>query len=222
MKKIQLAIFSLLISTNIFSYECKCEDDSLLINIVSCDTILFTNKSILYRQFNCDSSWLMFENKEGNKKLLYSLQAGLIELTERLGFQFEMEYNSHFLIRNNLISGCCTKPEYLLFNKKTGKKEIELGKLILFSSDKNKPHVVYSSKSGIEVIVIRNFETNKIKILRLPKERFIYTLQNSNVLEQESLFDDSKIIGNVLYLKYNYLVKGTDDIWKSKLVKIGL
>ena len=41
-------------------------------------------------------------------------------------------------------------------------------------------------------------------------------------MEQESLFDDSKIIGNVLYLKYNYLVKGTDDIWKSKIVKIGL
>ena len=48
---------------------CFCENDSLINHYtVECDTILLSNKSKLYWQFNCDRIWLTLDNVNGQKK----------------------------------------------------------------------------------------------------------------------------------------------------------
>ncbi|MGF2414540.1 MAG: hypothetical protein ACQUYJ_19550, partial [Ferruginibacter sp.] len=114
--KVSITIGMLFFATVLYGQQCQCETDTQLKEIISCETIHFNNHSKLYRQFNCDSSWLTFESSVGIKRTLYSLEAALMNYTERLGYQYATEYKWSFLIQNNLISGCCTPPELSLIH----------------------------------------------------------------------------------------------------------
>jgi hypothetical protein len=54
------------------SENCNCEENKELKDYISCKETVFRNGAKIYRQFNCDSSWLVFENKK-IKKNIYSL-----------------------------------------------------------------------------------------------------------------------------------------------------
>jgi hypothetical protein len=62
----------------------------------------------MVQSFIDNSLWfifLTFESKSGLKKLCVSLDKSLIELTERLGYQFVKEYKSDIIIWNRQVSG---------------------------------------------------------------------------------------------------------------------
>jgi hypothetical protein len=64
--KITLVLILSIISQLCLGRNCSCKTQPELNEIISCKKTLFKNGAKIYRQFNCDSSWVVFENK--NKK----------------------------------------------------------------------------------------------------------------------------------------------------------
>ena len=58
------------------------------------------------------------------------MSGAFLHLTGRLGFNYATEYKNHFLMQYNVISGCCTPPDFYLFDKNTGQQTKVLGRLI--------------------------------------------------------------------------------------------
>lgn len=118
--KILLISIGLLASTIIWGQNCDCEKDTMLKEYISCKPLHFDNDSKLFWSFNCDSSWLTFENFKGEQKIIFSLEKDFLDLTTRLGYVQFKEFKTTFLVENNVISGCCDPPDYYLHDKTSG------------------------------------------------------------------------------------------------------
>jgi len=202
--------------------QCSCDSNQFLKEIISCDAVIFKNGAKLFTQYNCDSSWLTFQNKKGKKMIIYTLES-LVELTGRLGYSYATEYKSDFLIQNNVISGCCDPPEFILFDKETGKEKLNLGRLIFYSDNSRHPIVVYFDNSNYKSfdgnnidcdhITLRNVDNNKVYKIKIPKGRIKTTVELTEEMFPEHLIDESEIIRNKLILKYRFKTKADNDEW---------
>ena len=121
---------------------CNCVDNPKYSSFINCDTITFNNDIILYRQFNCDSSWLTIEKKGFYKTILNKLNKRLIDLTPKLGYQFAHEYSNSILFINRQVSGGGLPMNYELIDKKTGT-----------TIQKYRPIIYYSPNNSSEIIV---------------------------------------------------------------------
>lgn len=221
-----LAIFKLS-----YSQHCSCSQEPELKEVISCNPTIFKNKAKIFWQYNCDSAWLVFKSLSGKTVSLYSLQAGLKDMAERLGYFYVAEYKSTFLIQNNLISGCCTPPEFILFEKTNGKKRASLGRLIFFSEDASHPIVLYfqnnqsvgsdNTKSSFNNIILKNVNTNSTYKIQLPKGRIWSTLQFIGEMYGEHLIEEAKIIDNKLELIYRYMTEENGE-WQTETISINL
>ncbi len=193
-----------------FGQNCKCDKDTLLSEVISCDTIRFNNKSSLYWTFNCDSSWLTFESPAHKRVIIFSLSEGLQYLTGRLGYIYVKEYKNTFLIQNNVISGCCSPPEFYLYDKKTGKLKIKLGRLIFYSKDMHYPFAIGITNSNYDTPIVANYNSltiynlnNDTKyFLSLPKGEIERAMNATERIYPEYLFEESIIKGETIILKY--------------------
>lgn len=86
------------------SENCNCDENPGLKDYISCEETIFSNGAKIYRQYNCDSSWVVFENKN-LKKNIYSLEKQLIEYTHKLGYVDWVEFKSGLLMYNKTASG---------------------------------------------------------------------------------------------------------------------
>jgi hypothetical protein len=136
----------LVISSFTYGQTCKCSKEPNLNEIISCKIIKFDNNSKLFWSFDCNSSWLTFESNTKQKKIIYS--HSLVDLTGRIGFSFITEYKKTFLIQNRLISGCCTPPEYFLFDKYSGQQKIKLGRVLYYSKTKDNAYIISLTNSN--------------------------------------------------------------------------
>ena len=215
-----LLLFS--ISSRSFGQSCSCATNPQLKEIINCDTTFLNNKVTLYWQFNCDSSWLIFENQSGLKKVLYSLESPLIELTERLGYRFTWEYQKSFLIQNNLISGCCTPPEYLLFSKEKGTLITNLGPLIYYGEERNNNFVIYFTNKALNHVTLHYVDSGRKYDISLPAGRFASTLKKKGELYAERLFIETDIRDSIMTIEYRYQKKEKEDRWYTDNVVIDL
>jgi hypothetical protein len=189
--------------------------------VISCDTVTFKNKARLFRQFNCDSSWLVFESESGQKKTLYSIEKDFIEFTERLGYQYTSEFSTTFLIKNRVVSGCCYPAEFLLFNKENGSLIKDFGSILQFTTDLNKNFVVFFDQT-LDAINIYNIESgSQFKVL-LPNNRLDYTMRNSSELYPEALVENIEIIDAAVSIEYKYHTKGRKKVWLKDKIYIDL
>ncbi len=99
---------------------CRCDKDTMLKELISCKPYIFKNNAKLFWSFNCDSSWLTFQNPKGHKKIISSLSDGFVDLTTRIGHIYFTEYRTSFLFTNAVISGCCDPVDYYLYDKTSG------------------------------------------------------------------------------------------------------
>jgi len=209
-------------TTGALGQQCQCITDSSLSEAVTCYTVRFSNHAKLYRQFNCDSSWLTFESSRGTKTILYSLDDGLIGYTEKLGYQYATEYKATFLVQNNLISGCCTPPEYLLFNKSTGKVIKNLGRLIFYSEDVKFPLVVYIEDTVFSRLKFYDVNTGRLFYVPLPPHTIKNTLEKGAERYAEYLFEDAEISGNHFSVSFRYQNPGNNDDWMDYKLSVDL
>ena len=125
-------------------------------------------------------------------------------LSGKIGYNLAMEYKTLFLIQNNLISGCCTPPDFILFDKLNGKLKSNIGRLIYYSDDKTKPFSVGFADSNFNSVALSNFDTGKEFIIKLPKGQIELAIKQLEVLAAEELFEETHIKDKQLVLTYRY------------------
>lgn len=214
---------TLLISQMCLSQVCSCKSKPLLDEVISCEKKVFKNGAQVYRQFNCDSSWVVFKGKGKKEKILYVLN-DLVELSERLGYVNWTEYNTTFLIENRLISGCCDPSDFILFDKGTGDLKTDLGPLIFYSEDMKYPYVV-SLDEDYNSLSLLNINTNKEFKYELPKGVVDKTMEIGNELFPEHLFYDEAINDGVFEVQFRYKLKDEgeeNDNWITEKITVDL
>jgi hypothetical protein len=211
-----LIIFIILTSFSGFSQVCGCAEKPEFTGVIPCDTILIDSQSRLYRQFSCDSSWITFENNTTGKRILYTLQKNDIEYTGKMGYQYGGAFKKVFLIRNKYTKDL--PPEYILFDKSTGKPAKKIGAILYFSGST----IVYIDHKALDFINVYNIDSEKTQKILLPKDRLAYTLKNSGEIYPESLVENVLIRGNLLTINYKYQNKETKNAWFKTVATLQL
>lgn len=201
---------------------CGCKSKPNLNKFISCDTTLFKNGSKLYRQFNCDSSWLTFESKSGLKRVLYSLDNELIELTGRLGYQFVKEYKTTLLFENRQASGGGFPINFELIDKYNGNVAEEFGTIIYYSDKDSDNYVLYLSSDSLDTLTFYNIDQRTEFNYSIPSGRLMKTVRESSKMFAEFLFEEPKEENNILTLTYKYLVNSDPEKWDTDIITIDL
>jgi hypothetical protein len=213
----------LLISQISIAQNCICDSKPALKELISCEPTLFKNGAKIYWQYNCDESQLIFQNKT---KVILDEQP-LVELTGRLGFTNWIEYTNTFLIENRLASGCCDPPDYILFDKHTGIRIVDLGPILFYSTDEKFP-IIVALDSIDSNIVFKNIDNDRSFEMRLAQGRIEKTMQVSNIMHPESLFHEGKIENGIFEITYRYKEKESenddenDSDWKTEKITVDL
>ena len=201
---------------------CGCKSNPDLTEFISCDTTRFQNGAKLYRQFNCDSSWLTFEGKSGIKRVLYSLDKSLIEMTDRLGYIFEKEYQNSLLFINKNASGGGFPVDFELLSKDNGQVLKEFGTIIYHSDDSINNFVLYLSSDSLDTMTFYSVEQNKDFNFSIPKGRLWKTVRETSQMFPEFLFEEPVINNSVLTLTYKYLESNSPEKWETDKIQINL
>lgn len=201
---------------------CSCKTKPSLNEFINCDTTLFQNGSKLYRQFNCDSSWLTFESKSGLKRVMYSLDKSLIQLTGRLGYQFVKEYKTTLLFENRQASGGGFPTNFELVDKDSGNIVEDFGTIIYYSDTVANNYVLYLSSNSLDIVTYYNIDTKTKFNYSIPSGRLWKTVRESSQMFAEYLFEEPKVQNNILKLTYKYLVNSEPEIWRNDTITIEL
>lgn len=201
---------------------CGCKSNPDLTEFISCDTTRFQNGAMLYRQFNCDSSWLTFENKSGVKRVLFSLEKPLNELTGRLGYIFVKEYQNSLLFINKKASGGGFPVDFELLSKDNGQVLKEFGTIIFHSDDSLNNYVLYLSSDSLDTLTLYSVDQNKDFNFSIPKGRLRKTLSETSQTFPEFLFEEPSIDKSILTLTYKYLVSNSPEKWDTDKIQIDL
>jgi len=213
---------------NNLSKNCDCTKDTLLAQIISCEPISLDNGAKLYWNYNCDSSWITFENRNREKKTIFTLGDGLIQLTNRLGHTSFQEFRTTFLYTNRVISGCCDPDDYYLYSKASGKLIKKIGTAIYVSDNSQIPFVVsvtnrsHIPKFDFNSLTLYNVDTQKSFRIKIKKGEIEKGMKNNNYMFPEYIFDNPTIDGQILTIKYftEKYIKGMN--LKYKTIKIDL
>ncbi len=193
----------------------------MLKEYIFCKPTYLDNMSKLYWSFNCDSSWLTFENFQGQRKIIFSLRDDLVSLTTRLGHVSFTEFKTTFLVTNKVISGCCDPDDYYLYDKRSGSLIKYLGRAVFVSEDRRLPLIVSVTKSNyrrtskpdLNTLTIYNLDTRKEYKLSIPKGDIEKGMNNNNFMFPEYVFDTPFVSDSILTLRYF-----TQDYLKNKQV----
>lgn len=186
---LKFKIFSFLfLSYTSYGQSCYCKDNKELSSIINCEKYYFSNGNSINWTYDCNGSYLIFENKEGSK-ILFDLEKELIELTGRLGYTYWQEFKDYFIITNKLSSG--SQPaEYILFDKNSGKKIKELGNELI----QNENYIVFVNFYGDDFyMILFDKNLNQLKQQKLPTEIITKSVDNLNPLYLIEIFDNIKL-----------------------------
>lgn len=220
--KIATIIILSIISQFCLGQNCICKTRPILNEIISCEKTFLKNGAKIYREFNCDSSWVTFESKNKKKKILFSLDKQLIELTGRLGFANWKEHKNSFIVEYHTISGCCDPCEFKMFDKTNGKKIAELGREIFYSENQKYPYFVTIDKDNSNFLSFINLNTNKIFKIDLPKDRIEKTMKIINGHFSETLFENGGIKNGIFEIKYKYRNSEKVEKWLFDKITVDL
>lgn len=187
-----------------------------------CDIKVMKNGATLQRFYNCEENWLFFKNKKrGINKIIYAGPAD-----PRIGYVWFTEYEKVLLFQKEVISGCCTPPEFIMHDKNTGNEIKNLGELLYADLDSVYPYIIYLNDNQYEGkaaklshVVVQNVNTGKLAKAALPLARINYTMQVKPVTETEYLFDEAKLYQGYITVPYRYMEKNSDSL-KTAVIKI--
>ena len=202
-----------------FTQPCSCIENPQLKELISCEPQIFKNSAKIYWQYNCDSSWLIFQNNNTKKKI-FSLDKDLIDLTTRLGYSNIKEYKSSFLAEFRVITGCCEPPEYILHNKNNAEVIGKLGSLLYQGKIKNKIPFILTLKSYTSIL-FTDLNTNKISAYYIKQGLIENIMVQNNFLTIDDIFEEIQIIDNTIRLRYKILNNKTGR-FENKSIKINI
>ena len=205
-----LSCFSTMISAQI----CSCSEMPDLKELISCKTTTFQNEAKIYWEFDCNLSWITFENG-GLKKKIFELDKSEMEFSGRLGYQSWTEFENSFLIENSLVSGCCQPDEYILYNKNNGDKISDLGTLVFIEKSGKKPFLL--TLKGNDDLLFTDLSDSKSYVMNISTDKIDKTLENSDELYAENLFQNVQMQNGLLSIELRYKVSKKGK-WKKKII----
>jgi len=217
--KRHLLIFLFLFPFTGIAQHCGCANDSpdMKLGMPSCKKTVLNNNAKIYWQYDCNLSWLVFENSRHQKTRLYNMDRAFFP-PGGIGLDFAAEYPTHFLLTNRIISGCCAPLEVILYNKETGRKQKNFGPVIFFSKQKEYPYIGFFTSPTYNSIIIQNVETNgKIK-LSMPFNRLKKSLSLSG--DNPALLFSPVMKNGLLQLNYRYSTAANSWLDDSLTVKL--
>ena len=190
---------------NANAQNCFCQKDSFLNNLISCDTIKLKGNSSVYYQFNCDASWLTYENSKGRKTVLYFLDSELIDLTYKLGWQVWKDFDESVLFVARETSGLPTTLYYTLFNKIT-EETISFRNVVYACPDSICNFILYFPDSTYNFLSLFIINSSKEYKIELPKNLIEESFQQYYGLFMfvENLFEPPSIKDNVYIFRYTF------------------
>ncbi|MBV6881059.1 hypothetical protein NG800_013610 [Epilithonimonas ginsengisoli] len=213
MKIFTIILFSCF-STFISAQICSCSETPYLDDLISCKTTAFQNGTKIYWEFDCNSSWITFQNGALKKKI-FELDKDEMEFSGRLGYKSWTEFGNSFLIENSVVSGCCQPDEYILYDKITGDKISDLGTLVFIEKIGEKPFVLTIKNN--DDLIFTNLNDNKSYVVKIPKDKIAKTLENSNELYAENLFGNVQIKNGLLSIELKYKISKKRK-WKKEII----
>lgn len=189
---------------------------------ISCKKNEILSGAKIYWSLNCDSSWLTFENRN-YKKVLFSFDSVMLEMTGRIGIDFATSYNGYILLKNKLISGCCEPLEYILLDDKNADTVMNLGRILYYSDNLNDPFILkfrftdfdhYENNTGFDfTLEILNLKTGKSKFIKQFSKELAQLFKQSEMIYPEELFNELTPLKTKLLLSVRYK---NGNIWKVK------
>lgn len=171
------------------------------------DTTHLRNGSMLYYQWNCDSTWLTLET---DKRIVLKSCSELDPIMcSRLGLHFIEEYPDYLLFYFDWISGCCTPPDLVYIDKLTG-QEIERIDYDLFVwGDSEKDYSLYfKDTTYTDLIYVDHLKAKRFKY-SFEKDKVLESARKHSVLHIERLFDNYHRTADRLTLEF---LNNTDEI----------
>ena len=205
-----LSCFSTLISAQI----CSCSQMPDLKDLISCKTTTFQNGAKIYWEFDCNSSWITFQNGALKKKI-FELDKTEMEFTGRLGYKSWTEFRNSFLIENSVVSGCCQPNEYILYNKNNGNKISDLGTLVYLEKTGKQPFVITFKRN--DDLFFTDLRDNKSYVVKIPKDKIDKTMKNSDELYAENLVGNVQMKNGLLSMELRYKVSKKGK-WKKEII----
>ena len=204
--KLKTTFFILiLIFTNIqlYSQQLECFCDSMEIieeNRYKCEYQNFENGSRLYWQWNCDSAWLTFENKE--KVILKTCENETVYGCQRGGLGFLKEYPNYLLFQHKWISGCCDSPDMIFLNKETGMELKRIPKDQFVWGDIEKDYLLYFSDTTFTSLILLDHMTDKMYTMKFESNQIENSLGKNQVMRLTDLFENIEKDENELVLEF--------------------
>lgn len=204
-------------TNQLFSQDLECDCDSMEIteeNIYKCEYQYFGNGSKLYWQWNCDSAWLTFENKE--KLILKSCESETVYGCQKAGLGFLKEYPNYLLFQYEWTSGCCNSPDVVFISKENGTEIKRISKNQFVWGDIEKDYSLYFFDSTLTSLVVLDHLTDNEFSLGFEKNEVDNSAQINEVLSLTYLFKN--IQKNKTELTFEF--KSKDGNFDSKRIDI--
>jgi len=220
MRRLIIIIFLIILNNQFVTGQayCGCDSKPNYNSFISCDTIKFDNDAMLYRQFNCDSSWLTFESKNLHKKILYSLSKEIIDLTPRLGYQFVKEYSNTILFMNRQASGGGFPMNYELINKENGEIYKELGPILFYSDKEQNELIVTLINDTIPLLSFFYINSEENENYPVSKKENNVTRFMSNEMFPENHFRNAILKDNIFEVEYSYKEPDNDKWHRINII----
>lgn len=151
------------------------------------DTTLITNGSKLYYQWNCDSTWMTFENND--KIILKSCTKFDPILCSRLGLNFIKEYPKYLLFKYDWISGCCTSPDIVFIDKNNGMEINRITSDRFVWGDAEEDYILYfSDTTNFNKLIYLDNNTDKEYALIFENDKVIKSKNENHILQLSDIF----------------------------------
>lgn len=193
MKQTLIAFMIMILTINGFSQKSNCGCDikkNNPENQYKCDTTIFSNGSKMYWQWNCDSVWLTFENKD--KSILKSCEKTNVYECERTGLNFLKEYPNYLLFQYKWISGCCTPPDIVFISKVNGSELKRITNDLFVWGDVDENYILYFSDTTYTKMVYLENNADKECTFQFDKEQVNKSVDKNQVLQMADLFKNFK------------------------------
>lgn len=191
----------LTIQLNIFGQNVKCGCDTFIEESkYKCDTMYFSDGAMLYWQYDCDSTWLTFENKE--KIILKTCEAESVFGCNRTGLNFIKEYNNYLFFIHEWISGCCVSPDLVFLSKENG-QEIKRVKseYFIWGSIDDDFALYFSDSTYMDLVYLNQINLEETHI-KFKDEEVNQSINENNINQLSDLFKDVKKEENQIVFKF--------------------
>lgn len=175
------------------------------------DTMSTAKGSMIYWQYNQDSSWLTYEDINGVKTMLNTMYCPMMHYSYQLGMQRYDVYPKYAVFYEELISGCCTPPNVVFLDNSTAKELRRIDSYSFIRLDED--YCIFFKDTALNTASFLDLKTDKTTTLIFPEGLFMSKMESSRNTYPREFFNEIDVNKNNLKVVYQYKNKQSDPDW---------